>query len=380
MIKVLFIDDNKPTQNTLKMILPDNYTIISAYSSTEGMERLKEENIDVILLDIDLPDRDGIKTLKAIKTTHNPPPVVMLSVLSNIGVIVEAIRKGAYDYIVKPYKLNELTGTIKRALENHLAYRNPIPPSINSGAFKEIVGISKQIVTVKSIAARYATTDATVLITGESGTGKELIAKAIHMASPRKKAPFIPINCANLSPNLIDTELFGSERGAFTDAVSKPGLLEQADGGTIFLDEIGELGQNQQAALLRVLEEKRIRRVGSRVFKHINIRVITATNRELKKLIEEKKFREDLYFRISVLPIDIPPLRNRKEDIPILATYFLKLITDSKILAPEAKKFLTNYSWPGNIRELRNVIERSVLLTNRSIIEESDISITTTHI
>ncbi len=375
MIKLLFIDDDKPTQNTLKMILPDDYAVLSAYSSNEGIEKLKSEDIDIILLDVDLPDRDGIKTLREIKRIHNPPPVVMLTVISNIGIIVEAIREGAYDYIVKPYKLSELTGTIKRALENHTAHRNQKTPNINSGPFKEILGISKQIVRVKNIAARYATTDATVLITGESGTGKELIAKAIHMASPRKKAPFIAINCANLAPNLIDSELFGSEKGAFTDAISKPGLLEQGNGGTIFLDEIGELGESQQAALLRVMEEKRVRRVGSMNFKYINIRVITATNRDLKGMIEKKSFRKDLFFRISVLPIEVPPLRERREDIPILATHFLKLFDPSKKLSDEAKKTLKDYFWPGNIRELKNVIERSAILTDNKTIEAFDIAL-----
>ncbi len=374
MIKVLFIDDDRPTQNTLKMILPDNYIIISAYSSREGIERLKQETIDIILLDIDLPDRDGIKTLKEIKTTLNPPPVVMLTVLSNIGIIVEAIREGAYDYIVKPYKLNELIGTIKRALENHFAYRNSKVPQVTDEAFREIIGISNQIITAKALAARYATTDATILITGESGTGKELMAKAIHLSSPRKEAPFIAINCANLAPNLIGSELFGSERGAFTDALSKPGLLEEANGGTIFLDEIGELGENQQAALLRVLEEKRVRRIGSRSFKYVNIRVITATNRNLKAMTEEKTFRKDLFFRISVLPIEMPSLRSRREDIPILATHFLKLMDKTKKLTEGAKRTLADYPWPGNVRELKNVIERTTLLTDRRIIEASDIT------
>ncbi len=374
MITLLFIDDDKPTQNTFKMILPDNYSVISAYSSNEGLEKLKEEDIDVILLDMDLPDRDGIETLKKIKSQPQHPPVIMLSVFTHSNLIVKAIKAGAYDYITKPYNLRELTGTIQRAAENHLSKKaGNWHLSNNSKSLEKILGISKSIESVKRTIAKYAQTDATVLITGESGVGKELAARAIHELSPRAKGPFIPINCANLSPNLIDSELFGSEKGAFTDAISKPGLLEQANGGTVFLDEIGELGASQQAALLRVLEEKRIRPVGSRNFRYVNIRIITATNRKLKDMVKEKNFREDLFFRISVLPIGIPPLRERKTDIPILANYFLKLADKTKELTEEATETLIHYPWPGNIRELKNVMERTALLSEGSRIGATDI-------
>ncbi len=360
MINVLLIDDDKAVQNTLSMVLSERYNMIQALTGEDGMKKLIRERVDAILLDIDLPDTDGLSLLGKIISLPDPPPVIMLTVTGNTRYVVRAIKEGAYDYIVKPYRLEELEGSIRKAVENR-QYRRVSSPSVSS-VFDSIIGISKAIENAKFLSVKYSVADATILLRGESGTGKELFANAIHRYSGRKSGPFVPFNCGAIPDTLIESELFGTARGAYTDATSRPGLFEAANEGTLFLDEIGELSPRAQVKLLRVLEEKRIKRLGGTSFIPVNVRIITATNRHLEKMVREGKFREDLFYRISILPVDIPALRNRKEDIPLLSLYFIAQKGDRITLSEESIVKLTNYHWPGNVRQLKNTIVRATLL------------------
>jgi len=376
MVRLLFIDDDPGAQKTLKMVLAENYEVTSALTGNEGLALAEELEPEVVLLDINLPDLDGLDLLERLVRSPLSPAVIMLTAYGEVQFIKRAIQAGAYDYIVKPFELKNLEGTIRHALQNRHGRRPPLSGPVPE-AFAALVGDSRVMRELKQELLRYGPADSPVLVQGESGTGKELAARALHQLSSRHEAPFVAINCAALPESLLETELFGAERGAYTDAVSRPGCFEQANGGTIFLDEIGEMAPSAQAKLLRVLEAKELFRVGGREAVVINIRVVSATNRNLRERMAESRFREDLYYRISVLPVAVPSLRARPEDIPLLAYHFLRLLgRDSQRLAEGALSRLAAHSWPGNVRELRNVIERAALLAGEQEIKERDILFT----
>ncbi len=373
MIEILFIDDDAYAHKTLKMVLPSDYRVMSALNGAQGIKKAGEEEPDVILLDVDLPDMNGIKVLERIVSEGMRPPVIMLTALADISLVVKAVQFGAYDYILKPYDIKELEGTIRQAVANK-KYMKPRDRSDAHKALQPIIGESKGIKTVKNLILKFSLSQAPVLISGKSGSGKELVARAVHNCSSRSDSPFIALNCGAIPHNLFETELFGSEKGAFTDARSRPGSFEMANNGSIFLDEIAEMPPEAQVKLLRILEEKQLIRVGGNTAIPINVRVITATNRDIKSMIADNNFREDLYYRISVLPINVPDLKERRDDIPLLCLHFIRRKTgQKKQLSEEACKKLVEYSWPGNIRELQNVIERALIYAETDIIRPQDI-------
>ncbi|HVO39937.1 MAG TPA: sigma-54 dependent transcriptional regulator, partial [Spirochaetia bacterium] len=361
MVKVLFIDDDPSAHRTLASVLPDPYVVVSAYTGLAGIEAVSRERADVVILDINLPDVDGIAVLRRIVARPAAPPVVMLSALSDARLIKEALLGGACDYIVKPFALAELLGTLRTAVRGADARRaaaGAVGETLLSGLLGETAGMQE----VKQLVLRYAGSDSPVLIQGESGTGKELVARFIHEASRRRGAPCIAVNCGALPETLLETELFGSEKGAFTDAVSRAGCFERANGGTLFLDEIGDMSPAAQARLLRVIEQKELTRVGGSRSIPLDVRVVSATHRDLRQESSVGRFRQDLFYRLGVLPIRVPPLRDRGDDIPLLAAHFLALLgRPNAPLAPDAAEALRCHGWPGNVRELRSVMERAVL-------------------
>lgn len=373
MINLLLIDDDSKVHKLLNMILPDEYELFSAYTGEQGLEMLNKAAVDAVLLDIDLPDIDGIEVLQKADAT-NLPPVIMLTAYGDINLVVDAVKAGAYDYITKPFNQDKLEGTIKKAIKNSIDIKC-ITKAQDQNIINNIIGTSEEIKKIRKLVLKYATVDFTVLIQGASGTGKELVAHAIHAASHRTAGNFLAINCGAIPETLFEAELFGVEKGAYTDARPKPGKFELADNSTLFLDEVGEMPLNCQQKLLRVLEEKTITRVGGSKRIPIDVRIIAATNKDLKKIMQKKEFREDLYFRLAVLPIEIPGLQQRMEDIPLLALYFLKQLSHhKKRLGSNAREKLISYSWPGNIRELRNVMERAVLMAEGAEIRAKDIT------
>jgi DNA-binding NtrC family response regulator len=382
MIRILFVDDDPQAQKTLSMVLQGEYAVVSALTAGEGLEVLEKTDPDVVLLDINLPDRSGLDLLDEILARPAAPPVIMLTAYGEVEFVKRAILAGAYDYIQKPYKLEPLEGTIRRAVENIALRRayvqseagglSPAAPEA-SETLGKLVGDSSALKEVKARIGRFATGDAPVLIQGESGTGKELVAAAIHGLSHRREGPFEPVNCGGIPENLVEAELFGSEKGAYTDATSRAGCFERADGGTVFLDEIGELPAKAQSTLLRVLEYKEIHRVGGTRSIPLNIRVLSATNRNLKADVQTGRFRGDLFYRINVLFLDVPPLRSRGGDISLLCAHFLKNKRAGLRIHPQALEKLVSHPWPGNVRELRNVIERAAALSEGDQIQPRDI-------
>ncbi|MBN1699980.1 MAG: sigma-54-dependent Fis family transcriptional regulator [Spirochaetales bacterium] len=365
MIRLLLIDDDPRLHETLGMVLSDEYTIISAYTGEEGIEKALIAQPDVVLLDVNLPDTDGISVLAAICSTITHPPVVMLTVSEDIKTAVKAIKTGAFDYINKPYELDELKDVLARAIR-HRFYCREAPSSVYKN---RIIGVSPAIQSIRTAVEKYAQTDSAVLVCGESGTGKELVAEQLHRLSYRRTGPYVKVNCSALPDSLVESELFGSEKGAFTDAVKKIGLFQQAEGGTILLDEIGEMSPFIQTKLLRAIENKEIMRIGGRETIKLDIRIVAATNRDLKQAIAEKTFREDLFYRLHVLTVTIPPLRDRKEDIPVLASHFTGILSSGEaVISDSAMDKLTNHSWPGNVRELKNVLERALVLSEGTTI------------
>ena len=374
MVRVLFIDDDPRAQATLAMVLEEHYTVLSALSAAEGLSLLAEREPDVVLLDIDLPDRDGLDLLEELLARPAPPPVIMLTAYGDVQFVKRAIQAGACDYILKPWKKAQLEGTLRQAVQHADLRRASSAAGQVGEALAELVGEGPAMRELKGLIARYAAADAPVLIQGESGSGKELAAAALHRLSLRRSGPLVAVNCGAFPGTLLETELFGAERGAYTDAVSRPGCFERANRGTIFLDEIGELAPEAQVKLLRVLESKELVRVGGSEPVRLSLRVISATNKELRREVDRERFREDLYYRINVLPLRVPPLRERPEDIPLLAASLLaRQGRSAACLQPDALGKLCGHTWPGNIRELGNVLERAGVVAEGGRIRARDI-------
>ncbi|MDM8544025.1 sigma-54 dependent transcriptional regulator [Desulfococcaceae bacterium HSG9] len=379
--KLLIIDDENNMRHMLAtMLRKTDYLIDTAADGTEGLNKINLKLYDVILCDLKMPKMGGIDFLKAAGEKLAGTTVIIMSAYGTIDNAVEAMKLGAYDYISKPFKSDELFLALKKAEERdslkkeNLNLKEQINAINENYNFANMVAKSKKMLAVFQLASKVAQYSTTVLITGESGTGKELVAKGIHFKSPRSKMPFIPLNCGGIPENLLESELFGFTKGAFTGADrNKKGLFEEADKGTIFLDEIGELTPALQVKLLRVLQENEIRPIGSTKTKQIDVRVIAATAKDLEMEIRNNSFREDLFYRLNVLPIKLPPLRNRTKDIPLLCIHFLqkfikKLNKEIHDISPGAIAMLLKHQWPGNVRELENVMERAVVLAEKKII------------
>lgn len=377
--KILIVDDEDLIRWSLaESLKADNYEILTARSGEEALRHYSEESPDIVLMDIKMPGIDGIEALKRIKEIDEFAQVIMITAFADVNTAIKAMKAGAVDYIIKPFNIDEVKVIIEKSFESLRLKREYT--KLKETAEKRfesvrIIGKSEKIKNVLALAERVSNSDVScILITGESGVGKELIARTIHFNSERRKYPFMEIDCTSLSPTLIESELFGHEKGAFTDAKTmKRGLLEISDGGTVFLDEIAELPLSSQAKLLRFIETRTFKRVGGVRDIKVDVRIIAATNRNLEEYIKEKKFREDLYFRLNVVPINVPPLRERKEDIPLLIEFFIeqfnkKFKKNIKGLDDEAKALVMEYLWPGNVRELKNSIERAVLLSTDEFI------------
>lgn len=377
MAKILVIDDERAIRNTLKEILEfEKHEVDVAEEGTTGIEMFKAGNYDVVLCDIKMPNMDGIEVLDKLQEHSSEVPVIMISGHGNIDTAVEAIKKGAFDFIEKPLDLNRLLITIRNATDKTTLIQETKTLKKKICKTYDIIGESAAITKVKDIIDRVAPTNSRVLITGSNGTGKELVARWLHEKSNRSSMPFVEVNCAAIPSELIESELFGHEKGAFTSAIKqRKGKFEQADGGTLFLDEIGDMSLNAQAKVLRALQENKITRVGSDKDIDVNVRVIAATNKNLTKEIEAAQFREDLYHRLSVIIIHVPSLNDRVEDIPLLAEHFIELICAEhgmpiKTITHKAIEALQGMKWTGNIREFRNVIERLIILCNKEITEQ----------
>jgi two-component system, NtrC family, nitrogen regulation response regulator NtrX len=374
MTKILVIDDERSIRNTLKDILGlEGHMVDIAENGISGLDLIRSNDYDIVLCDIKMPEMDGIEVLKKIMEIKRETTVVMISGHGNIDTAVEAIKLGAFDFIVKPLDLNRLLITIRNAGDKSVLINETKILKQKVSKQYEIIGESQQIKKVLETSDRVAPTDARVLITGASGTGKELIARRIHENSSRAEGPFIEVNCAAIPSELIESELFGHEKGAFTSAIKqRKGKFEQADGGTLFLDEIGDMSLSAQSKVLRALQESIIVRVGNDIPIKVNVRVIAATNKDLLEEIKRGNFREDLYHRLSVILIHVPALDNRKEDIPLLASHFIQQICAEygqipKEITLEAIEELQEHNWTGNIREFRNVIERLIILCDKII-------------
>jgi len=376
MAQILIIDDERSIRNTLTDILEnEKYKVDQAENGEIALEKVKENNFDVVLCDIKMPGMDGIEVLENILKISDTP-VIMISGHGTIETAVGAIKKGAYDYIEKPPDLNRLLITIRNAMDksNLITETKKLKKQVSKSW--EMVGESESLNEIKDMIERVAPTDARVLITGENGTGKELVARWLHEKSERSHAPFIEVNCAAIPSELIESQLFGHEKGSFTSAIKmRKGDFEQAHGGIIFLDEIGDMSLSAQAKVLRALQENKITRVGGEKDISVDVRVIAATNKNLKNEIQNEKFREDLYHRLSVILIHVPPLRERSDDIPLLAEHFMQLISENsgKPIIPfdeDAFEELKKMPWTGNIRELRNVVERLAILCDNSVTGE----------
>lgn len=373
MAKILVVDDESSIRRTLKDILEfEKHEVELAPNGMEALDYFREEEFDLVLLDIKMPELDGMEVLDKMLKIRDVP-VIMISGHGTIETAVEAIKKGAYDFIVKPPDLNRLLITVRNASEKKELVEQTQQLKKEVDKRYEIVGEAEKIIGTKEIIAKVAPTNSRVLITGENGTGKELVARQIHEQSSRSKSPFIEVNCAAIPSELIESQLFGHEKGSFTSAIKqRKGDFELAHGGTLFLDEIGDMSLSAQAKVLRALQENKIVRVGGEVEINVDVRVIAATNKNLKNEIKNKKFREDLYHRLSVIVIEVPPLRERKDDINLLVKRFLADISFLQGRAPveiteDALEELKTYHWSGNVRELHNVVERLVILSDKEI-------------
>src|SRR5664279_1219409 len=376
--RILIIDDEAGIRESLQTLLTlEGYTVESAIDGEAGLVEIDQKSFDLVLLDLALPGQNGIEILAQIRDRQPQLPVIMITAYGTVGNVVDAIRTGAQNFVQKPWDNEKLLADIRsaiaryRAEEENVQLKRALKQRYN---FEHIVGKSEIMLRIFDLVAQVAPSRSTVLIQGESGTGKELIAKALHANSPRRDKPFVPVNTGAMTTDLLESTLFGHVKGAFTSAIaSKKGLFEIANNGTLFLDEIGTMGMDTQAKILRVLQDKRFMHLGGVQEIQVDVRIIAATNVDLRQAVREGRFREDLYYRLNVITVDLPPLRNRREDIPLLASHFLKRYSDengleARQLAPEAMRALVDYDWPGNVRELENVIERGVVLSaNTSI-------------
>ncbi|MFN4226579.1 MAG: sigma-54-dependent transcriptional regulator [Candidatus Ratteibacteria bacterium] len=377
MNKILIIDDEQGVRESLKFALKDKYKIILASNGKEGMSFIEKENIDLIILDIILPDIDGISLLKEIKKNYKDIPIIMLTAVSQIKTAVEAMKIGALDYITKPFDIEELILVVEKIMKTKELYNHVelLKEEIQTEyPLSTLIYKSKVMKEIIELAEKSALTDASVLITGPTGVGKELIARYIHEKSPRKNQPFVVVHCAAIPETLFESEIFGYEKGAFTNAYkSKKGKIEIANNGTLFFDEIGEISQNVQVKLLRFLEEKKFSPLGSNELIESNVRIISATSKDLKEEIKKGNFRDDLFYRLCVIPIRIPPLKERREDIIPLVDYYInfykkRIYSKIKDFSDEVKTLFLNYDWPGNVRELKNIIERIFVLNSEKVI------------
>ena len=384
--KILVADDEQNLRRVLvAMLKRDGHEVVQAANGLEAIELLAD--VDVVITDLRMPKADGMDVLRAAAKTHPHLPVIMITAYGSVGQAVEAIKAGAFDYIEKPFEQDSIRGIVDKAIgqaaANQIAPRATLYPATETGSTGRygLVGNSAEMHSIFSVIERVADTPSTVLITGESGTGKELVAKALHEQSSRKNGPFIKINCAAIPKTLMESELFGYEKGAFTGATSsKPGRFELADEGTLFLDEIGEIPVEMQVKLLRAIQESEFERVGGIKTIKVDVRLITATNRDLELEIQRGNFREDLYYRLNVVPLLIPPLRRRIGDIPLLVTHIIKKFNERlkksiSGIADDALAVLESHTWPGNIRELENVIERTILFCQGERIERVDLQL-----
>jgi two-component system response regulator PilR (NtrC family) len=386
MSKILIVDDEQSMRDFLAIMLKkEGHEVVSAGNGSDAIRAIQAEIFDLVITDVKMPGTDGIEVLKTIKEVSSETVVIMITAFATAETAVEAMKLGAYDYIIKPFKVDELKLIIQNSLEKRFLRKENIllkrEIEFRAG-FENFIGKSEPMQKVFSLIRQVADTNSTVLITGESGTGKELVAKAVHFSSPRKSGPFVTVNCGALPETLLESELFGYMKGAFTGAISnKQGLFEAANGGSIFLDEISATTLTLQIKLLRVLQEREFMRVGGTAPIKINVHVIAASNKDLGAEIAKGTFREDLYYRLNVIPIHLPPLRERREDIPLLTDFFLNKFgridgerKRIKRIDPEALKVLMSHNWPGNVRELENTIERLVIMTPDDTIHLEHIS------
>jgi two-component system response regulator AtoC len=380
---ILVADDDASIRSLLKQLLSDEgYSVVEATTGTEVVEKVKETNPDLVIMDVRMPELDGIEALSKLKVSSPKTSVLIMTAFGSSNNAIRAMELGAFDYITKPFELDKISHTVKRVIEYRdltsevQVLRDEISSLVQT---ERIVGNSPAMQEVYKTVGKVAKADATVLITGESGTGKELVAEALHYNSNRRSGPLVKVSCAALPETLLEAELFGHEKGSFTGAMAqRRGRFEMADKGTIFLDEIGEMSLPTQTKLLRVLQERKIERLGSSLPIKVDIRIICATNKDLQRQVEQQKFRDDLYYRLNVINIHMPPLRDRKEDIPALVEHFLAKHRYSATAQPaaiseEALKRLMEYDWPGNVRELENVVERAVVLSRGQIITSREL-------
>ena len=377
--RILVVDDEPIVCESCKRILDEEgYEVDVAFSGQEAFEKMKRDTYDIVITDLKMPGIDGMEVLKTFRSEYPETMVIMITGFSTVETAVEAMKLGAFDYIPKPFTPDEVSLVVKKAIERksllleNIYLRSELQEKYG---FHNIVGKSKKMQEVYRTIVKVAPTDRTVMIYGQTGTGKELVARAIHYNSPRKDKPFVPVDCAVLAENLLESELFGHVRGSFTGAVTtKPGLFEVAEGGTVFLDEIGNISLSIQAKLLRVLQEREFTPVGGTTPKKVDIRIIAATNRDLEKMIKEETFRDDLYYRLNIVPITLPGLKERQEDIPMLAMHFLNKYAEEmgksiKGFTPAAMEKLVRYAWPGNVRELENIIERTIVMIEGEMVQ-----------
>ncbi|MCR4320706.1 MAG: sigma-54 dependent transcriptional regulator, partial [Candidatus Brocadiaceae bacterium] len=380
---ILIVDDEKAARYGMKKLLEkDNYLVYEAKDGTDAIQILKTQHPALVFLDINMPQLDGMKTMEMINAMKDPPLVVIVTAYGSEKIAVEAMKKGAYDYVAKPYEIDELRIIAKNAFEKISLQEENARLRLEIGRLEglgEIIGQSETIKEVFDRIGKVGSTDVTVLIEGESGSGKELVAREIHKRSKRRNEPLIIMNCAAVPETLIESELFGHEKGAFTGAAERrSGKFELANKGTIFLDEIGDMSISTQSKLLRVLQEQKFERLGGAETLAVDVRIISATHRDLEEEIEEGRFREDLYYRIKVVNIKIPPLRHRKEDIPLLVNRFIQYFSEKHqkhiaSISSDAMKVLISYNWPGNVRQLKNVIESALVLANNEILDTTDL-------
>jgi len=376
MAKILIVDDEMPIRRTLREILEfEGYDVDEASDGLECVSKIQKDKFDVVIMDIKMPKMDGIEALERLQILSPETPVIMVSGHGTIDTAVEAVKKGAFDFISKPPDLNRMLITVRNALERSELVNTTqiLRKQVKTSKGVTMIGDSAPIIEIKRLLERVAPTDSRVLITGQNGTGKELVARWIHEKSNRADGSIVEVNCAAIPAELIESELFGHKKGSFTGAIAdRPGKFEQANGGTLFLDEIGDMSLDAQAKVLRALQESRITRVGDNKEIKVDVRVLAATNKDLRKEISQGRFREDLYHRLAVIVVTVPSLNERREDIPLLVEHFNRRIADDyghppKIYTPEAMEALQNYNWTGNIRELANVVERLTILCDQTV-------------